>query len=70
VKEMNTPVDIEYRPKRFREVRLKMDSGGVIEGRVSAVEKCSSNWFFLDTGDEKYRPINIEEVDEWIYLDE
>ena len=26
--------------------------------------------FFLDTGDEKYRPINIEEVDEWIYLDE
>jgi hypothetical protein len=69
-KEINTPVDFECRPKRFREVRLTMDSGGVIEGRVSAIEKCSSNWFFLDTGDEKYRPINIEEVDEWIYLDE
>jgi len=70
MKEMNTPVNIEYRPKRFREVRLTMDSGGVIEGRVSAVKKCSSNWFFLDMGDEKYRPINIEDVDEWIYLDE
>ena len=67
---MNTPVDIEYRPKRFREVRLKMNSGGVIEGRVSAVEKCSSNWFFLDTGDDKYWPVDIEEVDKWIYLDE
>ena len=70
MKETSTPVGFKCRPKRFREVRLKMNSGGVIEGRVSAVEKCSSNWFFLDTGDEKYRPIDIEEVDEWLYLDE
>ena len=70
VKEMNTPVDIEYRPKRFRDVRLTLISGEVIEGRVSHVEKCSLNWFFVTNEDEKHRPIDIEEVYEWLYLDE
>jgi hypothetical protein len=70
VKEIGTPVDIEYRPKRFRDVRLTLISGEVIEGRVSAVEKCSSNWFFVTNEDEKHRPIDIEEVYEWLYLDE
>ena len=63
-------MEIEYRPKRFREVRLTLKSGEVIEGKVSHIEKCSSNWFFMTTGDEKYRPIDIEEVYEWLYLDE
>jgi len=70
VKEIGIPVEIEYRPKRFRDVRLTMNTGEVIEGRVSAVEKCSSNWFFVTNEDEKHRPIDIEEVYEWLYLDE
>jgi len=63
-------VEIEYRPKRFREVRLKLKSGEVIEGKVSHVEKCSSNWFFVTNKDRKHIPIDIETVDEWLYLDE
>jgi hypothetical protein len=64
------PITREYRSKRFREVRLTMDTGEVIEGRVSHVEKCSLNWFFVTNEDEKHRPIDIEKVVEWIYLDE
>ena len=63
-------MEIEYRPKRFRMVRLTLKSGEVIEGKVSHIEKCSSNWFFVTNKDEKHRPIDIETVDEWLYLDE
>jgi hypothetical protein len=70
VTEEGIPVEIEYRPKRFREVRLKLKSGEVIEGKVSHVEKCSSNWFFVTNKDRKHIPIDIETVDEWLYLDE
>ena len=70
VTERGIPVEIEYRPKRFRDVRLTLISGEVIEGRVSHIEKCSSNWFFVTNEDEKHRPIDIEEVYEWLYLDE
>jgi len=58
------PLTWEYRPKCWRKVRLTMDTGEVIEGTVSAVQKCSLNWFFVTNEDEKHRPIDIEEVDE------
>ncbi len=32
-------------------------------------EKTSSNWFFLDDGVKKNRPIDIDAVDEWLYDD-
>jgi hypothetical protein len=70
VRERGIPVEIKYRLKRFRDVRLRLNSGEVIEGRLSHVEKCSSNWFFVTNEDEKHRPIDIEEVYEWLYLDE
>jgi len=57
----------EYRPKRFRQVRLTMNTGEVIEGKVSHIEKGTLNWFFVTNKDKKHRPIDIDEVDEWIY---
>ena len=47
-----------------------MDTGEVIEGRVSHVEKFKLNWVFVTNEDEKHRLIDIEKVIEWIYLDE
>ena len=47
-----------------------MKTGEVIEGKVSAIEKCKLNWFFVTNEDKKHRPIDIETVDEWLYLDE
>jgi hypothetical protein len=47
------PITWEYRPKCRRQVRLTMDTGEVIEGTVSAVRKCSLNWFFVTNDDQK-----------------
>ena len=58
---------IEGRPKRFRQVRLTMKSGEVISGRVSHVEKIKKDWFFVDDGETQYIPIDLNEVDEWVY---
>jgi len=44
-----------------------MNTGEVIEGKVSHIEKGTLNWFFVTNEDEKHRPIDIDEVDEWIY---
>jgi hypothetical protein len=58
---------IEGRPKRFRQVRLTMKSGEVISGRVSAVVKGNQDRFFVDDGETQYIPIDLNEVDEWVY---
>ena len=58
---------IEGRPKRFRQVRLTMKSGEVISSRVSHVEKVDKDWFFVDDGETQYIPIDLNEVDEWVY---
>jgi len=60
-------VVIEGRPKRYRQVRLTMKSGKVISGRVSHVEKIKKDWFFVDDGETQYIPIDMNEVDEWVY---
>ena len=60
----------EERPKRYRTVELKMKTGEVVRGRVMGKEKTSSNWFFLDDGEDKHRPIDIDDVDEWLYDDD
>jgi hypothetical protein len=60
-------LEIEGRPKRFRQVRLTMKSGEVISGRVSHVEKIKKDWFFVDDGETQYIPIDLNEVDEWVY---
>jgi hypothetical protein len=60
---------IEERPKRFRTVTLTMKTGEKVTGRVMHKEKTTPNWFFLDDGIEKYKPIDMTTVDEWIYED-
>jgi len=60
-------LEIEGRPKRFRQVRLTMKSGEVISGRVSHVEKIKKDWFFVDDGETQYIPIDLNNVDEWVY---
>jgi hypothetical protein len=60
-------LEIEGRPKRFRQVRLTMKSGEVISGRVSHVEKIKKDWFFVDDGETQYIPIDLNEVDYWVY---
>ncbi len=60
-------VELNYRPKRYREVRLKMKSGEVIVGRVQHVEKGNKDWFFMNDGKDKYIPIVMNNVDEWVY---
>ena len=44
-----------------------MKSGEVISGRVSHVEKIKKDWFFVDDGETQYIPIDLNEVDEWVY---
>ena len=44
-----------------------MKTGEVIKGRVSAMEKVNKDWFFLNDGLEKHRPIDMNTVDEWVY---
>jgi len=58
---------IEGRPKRFRQVRLTMNSGEVISGRVSGVVKGNQDRFFVDDGETMYIPIDLNDVDEWVY---
>ena len=45
---------INTRPKIYRHVELKMKTGEVIKGRVSAMEKVNKDWFFLNDGLEKH----------------
>ena len=59
-------VEINTRPRRFRQVRLKMKSGEVIVGRVQHVEKTNKDWFFINDGKDKYMPIDMKDVDEWV----
>ncbi len=63
-------VVIEERSKRYRNVELKMKTGEVVRGRVMAIEKTTTNLFFLYDGVEKHRPIDINTVDEWLYDDD
>jgi len=60
---------IEERPKRFRAVTLTMKTGEIVQGRVSHIEKTTPNWFFVNDGKEKYRPIDMDTVKEWLYED-
>ena len=60
---------IEERPKRFRAVTLTMKTGEIVQGRVSHIEKTTPNWFFVNDGKEKYRPIDMDTVEEWLYED-
>jgi hypothetical protein len=46
-----------------------MKTGEKVTGRVMHKEKTTPNWFFLDDGIEKYNPIDMTTVDEWIYED-
>ena len=62
-------VFIEERPKRFRLVRLTMKTGEIVRGRVSHIEKTTPNWFFVNDGRQKYRPIDMDTVKEWLYDD-
>jgi len=62
-------VHIEERPKRYRTVTLTMKTGEKVTGRVMHIEKTTPNWFFVDDGIEKYKPIDMTTVDEWIYED-
>jgi hypothetical protein len=60
-------LEIDGRPKRWRQVRLTMTSGEVISGRVSAVVKTNHDKFFVDDGETMYIPIDLNNVDEWVY---
>jgi len=60
-------LEIDGRPKRWRQVRLTMTSGEVISGRVSAVVKTNQDKFFVDDGETMYIPIDLNDVDEWVY---
>ena len=60
---------LEERPKRFRPVSLTMKTGEIVRGKVSHIEKTTPNWFFVNTGKEKYRPIDMDTVKEWFYDD-
>jgi len=62
-------VFIEERPKRFRTVTLTMKTGEIVQGRVMHIEKTTPNWFFINDGMEKYRPIDMTTVYEWLYED-
>jgi len=44
-----------------------MKTGEVIKGRVSAMEKVNKDWFFLNDGLEKHRPIDMNTVDKCVY---
>ena len=64
-----TRQESDVRPKRWRHVELRMKSGEIIVGRISALEKSNMNYFFIDTEFERYIPIDIRDVNEWIYGD-
>ncbi len=38
---------VEDRPKLYRQVKLTMKTGEVVQGQVSHVEKVKRNWFFV-----------------------
>jgi len=57
------------RPKRWRQVRLKMKNGDTIRGRIKGMEKTNEFHFFLDTEFDKNMPLDIRQVEEWIYED-
>ncbi len=67
--EVKPEVFIDERPKRFRTVTLTMKTGESVTGRVMHIEKTTPNWFFLNDGIEKYRPIDMTTVYEWLYED-
>ena len=60
-------VVIEERPKWRRQVRLTLKTGEIVQGKVSHIEKTTRNWFFVNDGKDKYRPIDMNTVDEWLY---
>jgi len=62
-------VVIEERPKLRRPVRLTLKTGEIVRGKVSHIEKTTRNWFFVNDGKEKYRPIDLTTVEEWLYDD-
>jgi hypothetical protein len=66
-KSKKTVLDIDVRPKIWRQVRLMMTSGKVISGRVSGTVKTNQDKFFIDDGRTKHIPIDLEDVREWIY---
>jgi len=59
----------DKRPKRRRDVRIQMKDGEIIIERISALEKSNMNYFFIDTEVEKYRCLDIRNIEEWIYED-
>ncbi len=44
-----------------------MNTGEVVRGLVSHVEKGTRNWFFVTNERIKHRPIDMNTVDEWVY---
>ncbi len=57
------------RPKRWRRVRLQMKNGETIRGRIKGMEKTNEFHFFLDTEFDENMPVDIRQVEEWIYED-
>jgi hypothetical protein len=58
------------RPKRWSHVRLHMENGEILEGRVTALEKSNDYYFFIDTSLARWVSIDLRDVEKWMYLND
>ena len=60
----------QSRPKRWSHVRLHMENGEILEGRVTALEKSNDYYFFIDTSLARWVSIGLRYVEKWMYLND